>query len=370
MKLVLCFSVVCQLMTILRNYEITYNGQGRLVAKYISCLDENNCILKRNADSGIVEITCNTSKLSNIMKGKNRFILFDKSLLNNELAISKAIDSFKKNVTHCFFNDTIPLLILSLKDIIENDEHINGIGHDIFEKYLGSIGDKIEFPDFMIRILLYVAANDTNQEYESDLSFEIFNSLKDKQTGRNNFKLDNINILTEYIRSVEKRYSGAYTWDRHSQILTIDRSKIVGESLDNSEKVNGEVAPYQNINSSEDNCNENSIATEEILAGQMTEKTNESLPFPTENVECVDKVIFTDYNKSQTYSQEKNETVKHSDEISEEYRKCGFCTEYIPFDILDMGRCLVKRKIRKEYQHSCKHFNADNDSIDEYENNN
>lgn len=127
MDLVLCFSVVCQLMTILRNNKITHNLQGSLVAKYVSCLDENNCILNRNAESGEVEITPNRSNLSNIMNGTKRFKLFDNSLLNNELAISKAIDSFKKNVTNRLLNDNIPLLILSLIDIIENDEHINGM---------------------------------------------------------------------------------------------------------------------------------------------------------------------------------------------------------------------------------------------------
>lgn len=357
MKLVLCFSVVCQLMTILRNYEITYNGQGRLVAKYISCLDENNCILKRNADSGIVEITCNTSKLSNIMKGKNRFILFDKSLLNNELAISKAIDSFKKNVTHCFFNDTIPLLILSLKDIIENDEHINGIGHDIFEKYLGSIGDKIEFPDFMIRILLYVAANDTNQEYESDLSFEIFNSLKDKQTGRNNFKLDNINILTEYIRSVEKRYSGAYTWDRHSQILTIDRSKIVGESLDNFDKVNGEATSCQNEKPSEDNSEVNIIVSEVISGNKAGETLNEPGLNP-DKVDCNSKSLEIDFdNKSKLPDRPKQINLSSKTNIE----KCFFCTDYHPLETKGskMGQCPHKINAVCMDGEICEHYTPD-----------
>lgn len=325
MKLILCFGVVCQLMTILRNTDKKHLLQGNLVSRYVSCIDPYNIILRAYKGNREKKYLYNSPNLSRIMRGETLFEL-DNNLQIENIDITAAATSFKTNMAYCISGEYMPLLMLTLLDIIKKDEYINGDGKTSFEKYIDRNSESYYFPDFMIRILLYTADNLIDPSEEKKLVRTISDSMINGKKKGSKYSIDNDNILTEYIRNVQEDYlDDTYDWDPKKQLFTIKNKEKFGisESVRPNLELGGK---SQNIiNMRDDDDVFQSEEYKEFMSGLDKEPivdTSEGFIHSTE-----EGIIPSEY-ASFIFDKIVGDDIK----MSYKYKKCCFCKYFKPLD--------------------------------------
>lgn len=346
MNLILCFGVVCHLMLIFANKNKLFS-QGRLVSRYISYVDGDNILLRcdkeGNEDDQIKEYVANekatghdASSISKIMTGKKLFYLSNNSIVDT-ICISDAADLFRKYAASWFSDEDKCLLILSILEIIKNDEFINKPESKSFGKFIDQSSNELVFSDFMIRILLYTAHNNIDENKQLKCVKAISQSMK-KLSGKERYSMKNETILTKHIKNVKDKYtSNTYTWDNNTQTFKfIDKPIFQGIISEKSEK-NIEGDDHSNI----DTHNNDSPAIESL----------DDVP-ENENSNNIDTNILSSIS------------------IPKEYRSCRFCQKF-KINVIEandahspyLGTCLSLKQEILNHHNVCDRFSPNYSAI-------
>lgn len=303
-KLALCFATVCHIMVILS----CKRKQSPLVSDFVSCIDENNAVRQSSKrDKNGNNYPYDTTTISNILLGKN-FLSICSSIIEN-IDINSAAKLFDERMNKYFPRKNIPLLMLSILEIIKEDEYINGSFREVFGDYFDN--NTYDYPEFMIRILLYTVNNKISPEDELELVGEIKDDYVDARKSINEFSAENTNIYNLLLKGVEKRYSdGTYIWDANQNKLIInDESKLLQYSSSEIQKENDDIGDTQ-----------------------------------------------SDFQNK----------VQAAISIPQKYKKCHFCKGYVPCGAIK-GKCKYNgNKTVEADNSSCEYFDEDRNTVIEY----
>lgn len=301
-KLALCFATVCHIMVILS----CKRKQSPLVSDFVSCVDENNAVRQSSKrDKNGNRYPYDTTTISNILLGKD-FLSIRSSIIEN-IDINSAAKLFDERMNKYFPRNDIPLLMLSILEIIKKDEYIKGNFCEAFGNYFDN--DTYDYPEFMIRILLYTVNNKISSKDELKLVDTIKNDYKG---AIKNIDEDSVeNVYKSLFKDVKEKYTeGTYTWDANQNKLTInDRSKLL---------------QYSSLEAQKENF---------------------------------------DIGDTQSYPQN---IVQATISIPPKYKKCHFCKGYVPCGAMK-GKCKYNGdKAVEAENNSCEFFDEDRNTVIEY----
>lgn len=301
-KLALCFATVCHIMVILS----CKRKQSPLVSDFVSCVDENNGVChsskeNKNGDN----YSYDSSLISIILSGKC-LLSINSSKIEN-IDINSAAKLFDERMNKYFPRKKIPLLMLSILEIIKEDEYINGDFCELFGNYFDN--NTYDFPEFMIRLLLYTVNNKIPEKDELELVAQIKNDYKSAVKNIDEASVENV-YKSLFNDAKEKYIDGTYTWDANQNKLTInDRSKLLQYSSAETQK---------------------------------------------ENVDIGD-----------TQSDSQN-NVQAALSVPPKYKKCRFCMGYVPCGAIK-GKCKYNdNKTVEADNSSCEFFDEDRNTVIEY----
>lgn len=215
----LCFGIFAKVINLCRNNIL----QAPLIARIVMCIDPENTIFSYNiaiinqindydtiTDTITDDFICNEQTISKLLACRITFAFSNRKspkLPQQDIVVNR----FENLVAPYIDEDKKGKIILTLLNIIKEDESIDFEKKENFKNYLGmEKQDLLQqtvfiFSDFMARILLYTLCSNIDNR----VGIECAKTITDN-----------------YIEETCKSYEYEYQWDTSSQTLTLPFAKM------------------------------------------------------------------------------------------------------------------------------------------------